>query len=183
MLRSSFAVFLLPVLIGLGLGLGADISTAAASPDRQLRIASVDMQKALVGSKSGGEAQKKYEEEVKKSQAQLDEKKKAFEAQRDEFEKQSASLNEKARAEREEKLRAAEKELRRDFADLQDKLRRTNGQLVGDLVKKIRGIVEKIGKDEGYTLVLEKGSPALLYADAAVDLTDRVIKEFDATSK
>ncbi len=178
MFRSS-----LLAIAGLCLGLGLSSVSAVAAPDPQLRIASVDMQKALIGSKSGSEAQKKYEEEVKKSQAQLDEKKKSFEAQKQEFDKQAASLNEKARAEREEKLRGTEKELRRSFADLQDKLRRTNGQLVGDLVKKIREIVERIGKEEGYTLVLEKGSPALLYADSQVDLTDRVIKEFDATTK
>jgi len=153
-------------------------SVAVASPD--LKVGYVDMQRALTGSRAGSEAQKKYEDEVKKSQVKIDEKKKEFEAQKAEFAKQRDSLSEKARTEREDKLISMEKELRRSFQDAQEKLRRSNAGLVGELVKKLRTVVERMGKEESFTMILERGGQSVLYADNQIDLTERVIKEFDS---
>ena len=150
---------------------------AEASPD--VKVGYVDVQKALSASKLGTEAQKKYEEQVKKEQAKLDTKKGEFEKAQADYAKQKDSLSEKARGEREEKLLTMERELKRSFQDLQEQLRRENMKLVGELVKKIKEIVDEMGKKDGYTVILEKGAQSVLYADTQIDLTDRVVKQFD----
>lgn len=150
---------------------------AHASPD--VKVGYVDVQKALSTSKLGTEAQKKYEEQVKKAQTKLDTKKEEFERAQGEFSKQKESLSEKARAEREEKLLGLEKELKRSFQDSQEQLRRENMKLVGELVKKIKDIVDEMGKQDGFTVILEKGAQSVLYADSQIDITERVVKEFD----
>jgi len=174
MFLKNFSLSLVVAFVGILLLAGS----SSASPD--LKVGYVDMQKALTSSRAGSDAQKKYEDEVKKSQAKIDVQKKEFEAQKAEFSKQRDSLSEKARADREEKLISMEKELRRTFQDAQDGLRRSNGELVGQLVKKLRGVVEKIGKQDGFTVILERGGQSVLYADNQNDLTERVIKEFDS---
>lgn len=151
---------------------------ALAAPD--LKVGYVDMQRALSESKAGAEAQKAYEGEVKKAQAKLDSKKEEYERLQGELEKQKDSLSEKARSEREEKLLVLEKELKRSFQDSQEQLRRENMKLVGGLVKKLRQVVDEVGKSEGFTIILEKGGQSVLYADSDIDITAQVIKEFDA---
>ncbi len=157
------------------------ILPAIAAPT-ELRIGYVDLQKALSTSKAGGEAQKEYEKEVKQMQAKLDQKKLEFEKEQGEFQKQKESLSGDAKTSREEKLINLEKSLKRTFEDSQETLRRKNGMLVSDLLKKMRKIVDKVGKDEGYTMILEKSSQSVLYADSSIDITDRVVKEFDAAN-
>ena len=149
----------------------------------EFRVAFVDMQKALQGSEAGKEAQKQYESEVKKSQGKIDEKKTEFEKLQKNYTKQKESLSEKARQDKEEELMGVEKELKRNFQDTQETLRRRNGQIVGELVEQLRKVVDQVGQDEGYTLILEKGGPALLYADSKIDITEDVIKRFNESRK
>ena len=44
-------------------------------------------------------------------------------------------------------------------------------------------MIKKLGEDEGYTLVLEKNESIVLFASKTIDVTDRVIKVFDAQKK
>jgi outer membrane protein len=40
-----------------------------------------------------------------------------------------------------------------------------------------------VGKNKGYTLVLEKTESSIVYADESIDMTDEVIKAFDQQGK
>lgn len=155
---------------------------AALAADN-LRVGIVDLKKALESSQAGKEAQKKYEVEVKKAQVKLDDKKGEFEKLQASFSKQKDSLNEKARTEKQEQLLTLEKDLKRSFADSQDQLRRKNAQLVGELVEKLRKVVDEFGKKQGYTVILEKGGQSVLFADSSVDITEDVVERFDEATK
>ena len=148
-----------------------------------LKIGVVDMQRALTSSKLGSEAQEKYQQEVKKAQAELDKKKEQFEQMKKSFTNQRDSLNEKARSQKEEEILSFKKEVERSLEDAEQGLRRKNAQLVSELVKKLRKIVQEIGKDEDYTIVLETQSPAVLYANKAIDITDKAVAAFNKQSE
>jgi outer membrane protein len=145
----------------------------------ELKIAVVDLQRALTTTKQGKSAQEKLEEDVKKAQGSIEGKKKEIEKAQEAYNKQKESLNQKARADKEEQLITMEKEIKRLLQDSQEGLRRKNNQLVGELVKKLRVIIEDIGKEDSYSMVLERSSQAVIYADKSIDITDEVIKRFD----
>ena len=44
-------------------------------------------------------------------------------------------------------------------------------------------VIQKVGMDEGYTLILEKNENIVLYVSKAIDITDRVVKAYDAQKK
>ncbi len=162
----------------LALSMVAFAAPAAAAPD--MKVGFVDMQRALAATTAGKDAQKKYEAEVKKLQGKLDEKKGEFEKLRQAYQKQRDSLNEKAKQEKEEELLGREKELKRTFQDSQEALRRKNAQLVGELVEKMKKVVDEYGRAQGFTLILEKGGQGLLFADTKIDVTDDIVAKFDA---
>lgn len=156
-------------------------AVSPASADSSVKIAYVDLQKALSESEAGKTAEDKFQEEVKKARAGIDAKKKDYDALQESVKKQKDSLSAKALSEKEEKLTAMEKDLKRAIQDGEDSLRRKNAQLVGDLVKKLRAIVDQIGKDDGYTLIMEKGAQSpVLFADKEIDITDKVVKKFNS---
>lgn len=167
-------------VLGLCLAMALVLVPGVAYAAPELKVGYVDMKRALGASKAGAEAQKRYEAEVKKAQASVDGKKKEVDALKDAYKKQRESLNEKARAEKEEQILSAEKELTRSFQDSKEKLRRENASLIGDLVKRIMSVVGTVGKEQGFTVILEKGGDTVLYADASIDLTDAVVKKFDS---
>jgi len=44
-------------------------------------------------------------------------------------------------------------------------------------------VIQKLGADEGYTFIMELNENVVLFASKAIDITDRVIKVFDAQKK
>jgi Skp family chaperone for outer membrane proteins len=47
----------------------------------------------------------------------------------------------------------------------------------------LQKVIQKLGADEGYTLILEKNESIVLFASNPMDITDYVIKAFDAQKK
>lgn len=83
---------------------------------------------------------------------------------------------------------------RRDLAREQDNLRRLVRESERDLqdrrriatekvLKEVRVIVEDIGKNEGYDVVVDNASGGVLFVNPKVDLTERVIKLYDQKKK
>lgn len=73
------------------------------------------------------------------------------------------------------------KELRRLKDDLEDELKRKNMQLKRKLAQEISEVVRAHLKKKKYTIILDKRS--VIAADEAIDITDEIIKEFDARKK
>jgi outer membrane protein len=156
------------------------MGTGSVFADSSLKIAYVDLQKALELTSEGQKVQKQFKTEVDDEQKRIDKKKAEFEKLKEDLDKKKLTLNENALREKEEELIVAERELKRSFQDSQEKLRRKNASLVGELVQKMRILVERLGADEGYSFILERNSQGLVYADSSLDLTDKLVKKFDA---
>ena len=45
------------------------------------------------------------------------------------------------------------------------------------IIKESREIIGKIGEEEGYNLIIEKGM--VLYSNKGIDITDSVLKKYD----
>ena len=63
-------------------------------------------------------------------------------------------------------------------ADMAEDLKKKDVELTQKILADIRKIVQSFSKSEKYTLILEKG--AVVAADEAIDITDHIIKLFDA---
>jgi Skp family chaperone for outer membrane proteins len=50
------------------------------------------------------------------------------------------------------------------------------------LTAKLVSIIEEIGKTKGFTMILRRGAPGLLYTREALDITDMVIEKYNAKS-
>ena len=145
----------------------------------EIRVGYVDMQRAIDESRVGRQAKKEFEEEYGKTKTVLEQKKQEFENLKGAFAKQHDSLNEQARREKQEKLISMEKDLKRSFQDSEDMLRRKNSALLSELVKQLRDVVADYGREQGFTLILEKGAAPVLFADNRIDVTGDVVKLFD----
>ena len=52
-------------------------------------------------------------------------------------------------------------------------------RLEGPLIAKLGEIIEDIGKNQGFTLILRRGAPGFLYTREALDVTDLVIEKYN----
>ena len=151
-----------------------------------IKIGSVNLVKALNESDAGKKAKTDLEFMIKSKQSSLDEKGKNIEKTKNEIDKQSSVLSADARKSKEEELEKMIRDYQRLVSDSQNEIKKKESDLTGEIIKELRGIIEKIGSDEGYTLILEGGEGQILFAKKEIDITEKVLKkhnELKAESK
>ena len=72
-------------------------------------------------------------------------------------------------------------DFKRRYEDFQRDLKRTDAELTSSIVEELYEIVRDYGAKNGYSLVLEASSGALLYNDKAADITDEIVKLHNAS--
>ena len=71
------------------------------------------------------------------------------------------------------------RDARRLVDDLQGTLQKKEEAMLAKVLQDVGGLIQKVGKEKGYALVLERQRSSILYASAEADLTDEVIRAFD----
>lgn len=169
-MRRMFLTFTL-CLFGLsGVVYGAEVAKIGIIDFQRVIDTSNPGKRSAVEIKSQG---KKMEETLKKKEAEVQELKKSLE-------QKALVMSKEARDEKERELRIRAN----DFQSLRkrylDTLKEVNLKLSNEIKKDVFGIVEKMGKDGGYLLILERRVGGVVYAPHAIDMTDKVIEAYNA---
>jgi outer membrane protein len=146
----------------------------------ELKVAVVDMQRALNECDAGKKAKDQVKAKFEKAQDQLKRQREELDRTRDDFDKKALVLKEEQRRDMEKDFEVKSLDFKRKYEDFQRDLKRTDSELTSGIVEQLYGIVAEIGQQKGYTMVLETSSGALLYSDKSVDITDEVIKLHNA---
>jgi outer membrane protein len=148
-----------------------------------LKIAYVDIQKAVNESNAGKDAKKLITKDVEKFQGQIADKQKALQTMKESLEKQAPMLNPDARATREKDYQNKLREFQRWGEDTQNEINQKRMEMERNISIGLQKVIQKVGADEGYTLILEKNESIVLFVSRALDITDRVIKAYDAQKR
>jgi len=159
---------------------GTLVAAGPAPAEEPVKLAYVDMQKALNESRAGKKALGELQKLMEERKSGLQKQKEALEKKKDELDKQGLLLNEETRKGRESEIRTLERDYSRTLSDLKEEFGRRENEFTDGIRKDLLKVIEKIGKEGGYTLVLEKQYSAILYAPASIDLTETLIKRYDA---
>ncbi len=89
-------------------------------------------------------------------------------------------LNDDQKKTKMEDFERRRRDLRRKLEDSDAELRKKDQELTGSILKDLAVVIQEIGEREGYTVILENSSSSVLYGSKSIDITDSVIKAFDA---
>jgi outer membrane protein len=158
-------------------------SEIKAAGSSVLRVAYVDLQKALQTTDAGKNAKANLEKELTAKKADIEKKQAQIQEEMEKFEKQAAIMNETAKAQKQTELQKKIAEFQKSAAETQMELQRKEREVTKPLIDELRSIIEALGKEKNYQLILEKNEGAVLYAEAGSDLTEIVIDRFNAKHK
>lgn len=164
----------------IGLVLAATLLCATPVLASELKLGYVDMQEALNTCAAGVAAKQDIAAQVKKYQSTIESRKKDLDKLRADLQKQSAVLSDDARAAKEQEFQEKAKDLQRFTKDVQDELQQQDSDFTHKILEQLFKLAQKIGKTDGYTMILEKSQGAVLYANDKIDLTPELVKEYDA---
>ncbi len=159
----------------------SQISRAADSAT--LKVAYVDLQKALQTVDAGKSAKSQLEKDVAAKRTELEKAQAALQQEAEQFEKKSAILNDSAKAAKQQELQKKFMEFQKTASESQTDLQKRERELTKPLIDELRAIIEGIGKEKGYQLIVEKNEGAVLYAEAGSDLTEVVVEKFNSKYK
>jgi outer membrane protein len=147
------------------------------------KIAYVDIQRAINECNAGKDAKKAITKEVEKFQRLIADKQKELQAMKESFEKQALMLTPDARTNKEKEYQNKLREFQRWGEDSQNELNQKRVEMERNISIALVKVIQKIGADDGYTLIFEKNENIVLFASKTIDITDRAIKAFDAQKK
>jgi len=158
-------------------GTSAPVTNAAATTTT--KIGYIDVQRVLARSAAGVAAREQLEKERATIQKDMDGRRQELEKLRDEIEKKGALMTADARRERQETFERKRRDAARAADDYQKELEKKEGQLLQKVLQEVGGVIEKVGKEKNYYMIVEKRNAGVLYAATDADLTDEIIRAYD----
>jgi outer membrane protein len=142
----------------------------------------VDYQRVLDNSSAGQAAEANMAKKHDEMKAELKRMEKEVVDLKEKLEREAAVMSKDARDEKEREFRMKVNDLqfmeKKYVKDLQDQERET----IGKIQKEINEVVKEMGKQGGYTLILEKRECGAIYYPDSMDLTDKVIETYNKKS-
>lgn len=143
------------------------------------KIGYVDLRLALNESETGKKAKADLESLIKTKQVTVDEKGKSIEKLKTEVEKQASVLSAEAKKTKEEEIERMMRDYQRLVQDSQAEIKKKESEATASIIKEIRDVIDKIGREENYSLILENFEGIILYSKKDLDITDKVIKRYN----
>jgi outer membrane protein len=143
----------------------------------EIKIGVINAQKVIQETKKGKEITAKLEKLGQGKQQQVE----ALREEIKKLEKDSVSpaLNDQTREKKNSDLVNKRTELKRFIEDAQREMQQKSANELNTLRQDIMPVIEKIGKEKGFSLILDLTTSGIAYYDSAIDVTNEVIAEYD----
>ena len=166
-------------LAGLAALIALLLPLAASAQD--LKIAFVDREKALFSTEQGKKARGELQSKVTAAQGQLKPMEDELQKLQAEIESKKFVLSQEALRDMQARMLELQNRYESKGKELQNQLKIDQARLIVPLEEKLKLTIEKLGQEQGYTLILERQAPGLIhYAREAQDITDAVVTRFNS---
>jgi len=164
-----FSAIIIVILLTHNVTLGEDF----------IKVGLIDIQRCLEESKEGQKVLGLLKKKKDVLQRQLDTKQKKLLELRKELEKQSMMLTMNAQEDKRRIIERKTRELEFFFKDLNEDMRKAQEKEKKRMLKELGKVIEKIGSEENFTLIIEKRAGGVLYWADSIDITEKVIRAYE----
>lgn len=154
-----------------------NMSFAAQAAD--MKFGYVDLQKAIQSTSQGKKAKAELEAEFNKRKKDIEAKQSDIKKMGEDLEKKKGVLSDEAmqkkQAEIQEEMLKYQELVGKNQLEIQKKER----DLTSPILEKMKTILDKMAKAEGYSAIFEKNEQSVLWIKAEFNVTDKLIQEFE----
>jgi outer membrane protein len=165
----AFAIMVFSICPFAASSYGADVA----------KIGVVSFQKILEKSDAGKKATAEINKRGKEMEESLKKKGEEIDAIKKKLEREALVMSKEMREQKEREIRININ----DFKTLKNKymadFKQHEARLVRDIQKEVLEIVTEMGKKEGFLVIFEKREAGVLYSPDTIDITDRLIQQYN----
>jgi outer membrane protein len=144
------------------------------------KFAFVDIQVIASNSSEGKAATAKLDELRKKKNTELQTKATALKGMQDKLNAGGTVLSDSARAQLQKDIEKAQRDLEYAQTDAQTEVQDMTNQLQEEFQTKLNPVLEQVRADKGLLMIFSSRDAGIVAADMGLDLSEEVIKRFDA---
>ena len=154
----------------------------AAKDDQPIKIGVVDIDQAISSTDEGKAAREEFARKQREAEAKMQPLVDRYKALEEEMKAKKFVLSDEALFQKQLDLVEMRNQIQSKYKEIEGQMQVDQKRLEGPLIAKLSGIIEEIGKEQGFTLILRRGAPGFLYTREALDVTDLVIAKYNQKS-
>ncbi|HXN34281.1 MAG TPA: OmpH family outer membrane protein [Polyangiaceae bacterium] len=166
-MRSPFRLVLAATLAVL-------VSFSGKTVAAQVKVAVVDVQRAVMQTEDGLRAQATLKKVFDSRQQEINKKQVEMQKQKEEIDKQSRVLSQQALQKKIDDWQKQMVELQGTFVEYNKELEKKQKELTDPIFERVIGAIKRVAGTDGYDLIVDRATVAFSRSD--LDLTDRVIQ-------
>ncbi len=174
---AMFAAFLI-------LSVGAAAWGQNPAPQAGVKVGIIHIQRAIVECEEGKKAAEKLQGQFTGRRNELQAMQAEIEKLQKQLRDQEKALSDEARANLVRQIETKTKEFTRKNEDATNDFQQAEGQVINDIGQRIMKVLDEYARKNGYHVVLDVSSQQspVLWASSAVDMTDDIIKLYNAAA-
>ena len=158
----------------------AFVSLFGATASAQMKVAIVDVQRAVAQTEDGLRATATLKKDFDSRQQELNKRQTELQAQKAEIDKQAHVLSQQALQHKYDDWQRQMMEFQNKYVEAQKELEKQQKALTDPIFEKVMMAIKRIAGTDGYDLIVDRSAVAFSRSD--LDLTDRVIQIANGSS-
>jgi len=162
-------------------GLLAVALLVVASPvaAEELKIGVVDIDQALAATDDGKAARDEFERKLREGEGQLKPMADQLKAMFEEVEQKQFVLSEDAIRKKRLEVAELQNKIENRKREIEGQLQVDRERLLGPILEKLDSIITELGRTGGYSMIVRRGTPGIVYTREALDITDQVVQAYN----
>jgi outer membrane protein len=145
------------------------------------RFAYVNSQRIMAEAPGARDAQQAFEREMQRYRIEVDSLEQGLEQQQADFQRQQATLSPAARQQRQQEMQQQFITYQQRVGELERTAQRRQAELVEPVMQRISETIEALRREGNYAMIFDASAGALITADPALDITERVLTRLQQT--
>lgn len=161
------------------LALASVLAWGTGADHEATRIGIVDIDQALNSTDEGKAAREELSRKSRDAEQQIKPMLERFNSMREEIDGKKYVLSDEALFGKQADLLELKNKIDNKMKELQGQLQIDKGRLEAPLRAKLVEIIQGIGKEQGFTLIISRDAPGVMYTREALDITEEVVRRFN----
>jgi len=159
--------------------MAASLGWGLAATNDEFKIGVVDMEQAILSTDEGKKVRDELEAKIRDADGQLRPKVQRLQEMQKELEEMQHVLSKDALERRQFDFIEARNQLENDSRGMEQQVKLDRARLLKPLQDKFVSIVEQVGRDNGFSMIMLRSAPGIVYSREALDVTDLVVEKFN----
>ena len=161
------------------IALAALLVVGTAASDEPVKVGVVDIDQAISSTDEGKAAREELARKQREAETRLQPLIERYQESEEDLKAKKFVLSDDALYQKQLDLAEMRNQIQNKLKELEGQLQVDQTRLEGPLKKKLMDIISDAGKGAGFSVILQRGAPGILYTREALDITDLIIEKYN----